>query len=84
MLDEDLSEDVDGRQVAQSDGTLTRPNQIDPEDAGQVGRTHLVNDALEGHLKDTTNQRGGFSHMTCCPNTGKETKTVSGNSEPDD
>ncbi len=50
MFDEDLGEDVDGGQGGQRDRTLTRPNQVHPEHAGQIGRTHLVHDALLRHL----------------------------------
>ena len=51
MLDENLSEDVDGRQSSQRDGTMARPNQVHPEHTGQIRRTHLVHNALLRHLK---------------------------------
>lgn len=50
VLDQDLGEDVDGGQGAERHGALTRPHQVDPEHAGQVGGAHPVNDALLGHL----------------------------------
>lgn len=53
VFDEDLGEDVDGHQGAQRDGAVSRPDQVHPEHAGQVRRTHLVHDALLRHLKTT-------------------------------
>lgn len=50
VLDEDLSEDVDGGQSAKGHGAVTRPHQVDPKHAGQVRRTHPVHNALLGHL----------------------------------
>lgn len=54
VLDEDLSEDVDGSQSAQRDRDVTRPHQIDPEYAGQVCWTHPVHKALLRHLRGAT------------------------------
>lgn len=54
MLDEDLSEDVDGSQSAQRDGSVTRPHQIDPKYAGQVSWTHPVHETLLRHLRGAT------------------------------
>lgn len=53
VFDEDLGEDVDGHQSAQRDGAVSRPDQVHPEHAGQVRRTHLVDDALLRHLTTT-------------------------------
>lgn len=50
VFDEDLGEDVDGCERAQRDGAVARPHHVDPEDARQVGRAHLVDHALLGHL----------------------------------
>lgn len=36
MFDEDLGEDVDGRQRREGDGAVTRPQQVHAEHAGQV------------------------------------------------
>lgn len=52
MFDEDLGEDVDGRQGAQGDGGVARPDQVHAEDARQVGGAHLVDDALLRNLKE--------------------------------
>lgn len=51
VFDEDLGEDVDGRERTQRDGAVARPHHVDPEDARQVGGAHLVDDALLGHLR---------------------------------
>lgn len=51
VFDEDLGEDVDWCQRRQRDGAVTRPNQVDPKHTGQVGRAHLVDDALPRHLQ---------------------------------
>lgn len=51
VLDEDLGEDVDGRQSADRHRAVTRPHQVDPKHAGQVGRAHPVDDALLRHLR---------------------------------
>ena len=50
VLDEDLGEDVDGGQGGEGHATLWGPQQVDPQHARQVGRAHLVHDALGGHL----------------------------------
>lgn len=56
VFDEDLCEDVDGSQSGERDRAVTRPNQVHPENTGQVRRTHLVDDALLRHLT-TTNHK---------------------------
>lgn len=60
MFDEDVGEDVDGRQRGQRDGTVARPDQVHPEHTGQVGRTHLVDEALPRHLKATDRRFNEF------------------------
>lgn len=50
VLYEDLSEDVDGRERPQWRGAVSRPQHVHPEYTGQVGRAHLVDQALLGHL----------------------------------
>lgn len=59
VFDEDLGEDVDGCESAQRDGAVARPHHVDPEDARQVGRAHLVDDALLGHLWRRPGGRAG-------------------------
>lgn len=63
VFDEDLREDVDGSQSAERDRTVTRPNQVHPENTGQVGRTHLVDDALLGHLTATNHTAPSVNHQ---------------------
>lgn len=54
VFDEDLSEDVDRHQSGQRDGTLPRPNQVHPENTGQVRWTHFINDTLlRNHVEET-------------------------------
>lgn len=53
VFDEEFGEDVDRHQSSERDRTVTRPNKVYPEDTGQVRRTHLVHDALLGHLRRT-------------------------------
>lgn len=50
VLYEDLCEDVDGRERPQWRGAVSRPHHVHPEHTGQVGRAHLVDQALLGHL----------------------------------
>lgn len=53
VFNEDLSKDVDGHQSGQRDGTLPRPNQVHPENTGQVRWTHLINNALlRNHVEE--------------------------------
>ena len=50
VLDEDFCEDVDGGQGREGHAALRGPQQVNPQHARQVGRAHLVHDALGGHL----------------------------------
>lgn len=50
VLNQQLGEQVQRHEGTQGGGPLGRPDQIQPEDAGQVGAVHFVRDALPGHL----------------------------------
>lgn len=63
MLDEDLGEDVDGGQSGQRDRTVTRPDQVHPEHTGQIGRAHLVHNALQRHRVQEAQQELGDDEM---------------------
>lgn len=51
MLDDELREDVDGGQGAERHRAVVGPNQVDAKHTGQVGRAHLVDDALLRNLE---------------------------------
>lgn len=57
VLDEELSEDVDGGQSGQGDGAVTRPDQVHAKNTRQVRWRHLVYDAFLRHLKGTREAR---------------------------
>lgn len=61
VLDQQLREQVQGHKGTQGRGPLGWPDQIQPKDTGQVRAVHFVEDALLGHLEETTNEKRGVN-----------------------